>query len=165
MSKIYKFSIEHRKNMSLAHKGKNKSKEHCKNISNCKKGLFKEKSARWKGGRTIDNMGYIRIRTYDRPKNKSHYVFEHRLVMEKYLGRYLKKGEVVHHINHIKTDNRIENLMLIKNQSEHVKQHIDKNIIRNCLICNRYLLHPRSSRKFCSYKCSGISKSSPIITS
>ena len=69
----------------------------------------------WKGGKT-KNKGYILIYT----KNQKHpcsnnygYVPEHRLVMEKYLGRYLKLNEKVHHRNGIKNDNRIENLELV----------------------------------------------------
>ncbi|MDD4049884.1 MAG: HNH endonuclease [Candidatus ainarchaeum sp.] len=48
---------------------------------------------------------------------------EHVLVMEEKIRRTLNKGETIHHINGIKTDNRIENLMLFKSQKEHAKFH------------------------------------------
>lgn len=47
----------------------------------------------------------------------------HRQVAEMILGRPLKEGEVVHHINRDKRDNRPENLMIFASQAEHAKWH------------------------------------------
>jgi hypothetical protein len=79
----------------------------------------------WKGGRIKHSNGYMKIWKPDHPNADIHngYVYEHRLVMEQYLGRYLSKKEVVHHINGIKTDNRIENLQYFASIGEHNKHH------------------------------------------
>jgi len=53
-------------------------------------------------------------------------VDEHRLVMEEHLGRKLTKGEVVHHIDGIKANNHINNLMLFPNKRAHTMFHFLK---------------------------------------
>ncbi|MBR0160021.1 MAG: HNH endonuclease [Oscillospiraceae bacterium] len=55
---------------------------------------------------------------------KYHGKHEHRAVAEQTLGRPLRPGEVVHHINGDKHDNRPENLMVFSSQQEHVAYHI-----------------------------------------
>lgn len=87
-------------------------------------GRFGKDAARWKGGRRLC-MGYWIIYKPKHPyATKQGYVMEHRLVMENKLGRYLKPEELVHHVNHVKTDNRPENLE-IYNRSDHVHNHFD----------------------------------------
>lgn len=68
--------------------------------------------------------GYIAIYFPDHPKsNKEKYIMEHDLIMECYIGRWLKEEEIVHHINHKRDDNRIENLKLMT-KKEHARLHM-----------------------------------------
>jgi len=112
-------SIKSIKKNRLAHLGKHPSKE---TLEKMKKYIGK-KSHGWKGGKTKTD-GYLYIYSPKHPfKTKGKYVLKHRLVMEKYIGRYLLPTEIVHHINENTQDNRIKNLFLCKNKSEHRKFH------------------------------------------
>lgn len=66
----------------------------------------------WRGGRTKSH-GYVLIYIPAHPFCDHHgYVREHRLIMEQKIGRFLQPKEQVHHINGIKDDNRVKNLVL-----------------------------------------------------
>jgi hypothetical protein len=108
---------------------------------------FGSENKSWKGGRIVRGE-YIMLYKPNHPNTtKDKYVFEHRLVMEKKLGRYLTKEETVHHINGIKTDNRIENLMLFNNDLEHKMYHIEQKI-RNYFLTLLMVKKMRSDLKW-----------------
>jgi HNH endonuclease len=66
----------------------------------------------WKGGLKKSGNGYIYQYCYGHPFAYNNYVSQHRLVMEKKLGRYLFPWEKVHHKNGVRDDNSVNNLEL-----------------------------------------------------
>lgn len=93
--------------------------------------LYKSKNR----ARNIASNGYINIWCEERKRMYP----EHRIIMERLLGRRLLKSEHVHHINHIRTDNRIENLQVMSH-SDHMKlhgnySHLKKSIDVTCSVC------------------------------
>lgn len=134
-----------------------------------------ELTPNWKGGRAMTSNGYVLIASPDHPhRDNRGYVREHRLVVEKQLGRYLDPRLEVHHLNGIKTDNSIENLKVMTFE-EHLKlhqdQHVSKQVLKECAVCKKeFLSYPsRKNRgggkwepKYCSKPCYYFSKRKPV---
>ena len=122
-------SIETRIKISNALKGKGhfQTEETKKKIGDAQRG---EKSYRWNGGRSKDKSGYILIKSPNHPFcNAKGYVREHKLVVEKIIGRFINY-EIIHHINSIKYDNRPENLMAFINDTVHRRFCNDPNKVK-----------------------------------
>lgn len=78
--------------------------------SSCRKG---ECAPAWAGGRQITTFGYVSIYAPDHPNGHARgRIYEHVKVMSEHLGRPIRKGESIHHLNGVRDDNRIENLEL-----------------------------------------------------
>lgn len=114
-------SKKHRKKISDSNINKKFSDIHIKKLSIARRKRVGSKHPRWKGGRTISNFGYVVVWT---PKGMKR---EHRMVMEKHLERKLKSNELVHHINGIKTDNRLKNLKLMSSR-KHMQLHANPKL-------------------------------------
>ena len=109
------------------------------------------KNSQWKGGRHLIETGYTKVWLNPNSpyfsmvtKNKSHRncsILEHRLVMAESLGRCLYPGEIVHHINGIKCDNRIENLHLVNihNHERHTFEKVQSREVKQLQIEVRLL--------------------------
>jgi len=139
---IYQNSIPRKKaieKLKIISKGKHYSPK-----TEFKKGLI---PANFKG-RINHSFGYVLIYSPHHPfcgvrKN----VFEHRLMVEKQIGRYLDPKEMVHHINGIKHDNRPQNLMAFKTRRFHVKFEFGKYINPKYIIFDGRQITPSFENK------------------
>lgn len=122
-------------------KGKTHSSKSRKSIGKASQAkftaAFKERVYRSKnrGAKHRSINGYVLIKNYEHPNRNSHNdILEHILVMSTKIGRPLRKGEIVHHINCVRTDNREENLHLYASRSAHHVGHGSLNKLVKSLL-------------------------------
>jgi len=112
--------------------GKKLSEKTRKKISEITKGSKpnrqEKNSHKWKGGKYKDKFGYIRIYARNHPLCPTNgYMVQSHLVAEKYLKRHLTRGEVMHHIDENKSNDKPKNLYLFHSQGKHLQFHRWKN--------------------------------------
>lgn len=92
-----------------------------------------ENNPRWNGGVYTTSYGYIMLKCPEHPRaNQLGQVFEHILVAEKTLGKYLPAGVVVHHINGKRDDNTPSNLLICESENYHKLIHRRKRALEAC---------------------------------
>lgn len=92
-----------------------------------------ELNGHYKGGRFINNYGYVMVLDPKHPMAQSNgYVMEHVKVVCERECRTLGKREVVHHKNGIRADNRPDNLEIFPSQATHMKIHAAETALREC---------------------------------
>jgi hypothetical protein len=116
--------------------------------------------------RTVKKGDYLYAVVPEHPRASSHgYVLLHRVIVENAIGRVLESFEVVHHKNHDKKDNRLENLEVMT-ATEHSFLHAKKGrnfVSLTCPECGCEFSRERrqthfakgGDRTFCSRSCSG----------
>ena len=97
------------------------------------------------------SAGYISLYKPEYTQKQSGWISEHRYVMEQYLGRKLIKGEIVHHKNGIRDDNRIENLELYLCPSDHAIKHNNNKSKSKSILQPNKLFSNWSNKDFWEY--------------
>ncbi|WP_066452435.1 HNH endonuclease signature motif containing protein [Anaerotruncus rubiinfantis] len=111
------YTSDELKRISQIHKGKIVSLTTKLKISEARK-------LHGRGHQKKRDDGYIKVYYPSHPSATADgYVMQHRLMMEDHIGRFLTDDEVIHHINHNRSDNRIENLRLM-NVRDHAALHM-----------------------------------------
>lgn len=95
----------------------------------------------------IDRAGYWYCYVPEHPNcTKQGYYAEHRLIVESSIGRYLTDTEEIHHIDHDKKNNVIDNLRIMS-KSEHSSYHMKQNHIDGKIWTDEFRKNVESRRQ------------------
>lgn len=121
----------------------NKAEHPCRPCSNKRNGIARQGRPSWNAGKTFepkqpgttytDYHGYTQVwlgkeesRKYGREDG---YVAEHRKIMQDKIGRKLKRGEIIHHIDGDRLNNSPSNLYLCSSVYHHRDLHISLELV------------------------------------
>jgi hypothetical protein len=84
-------------------------------------------------------LGYYYLRSPNHPNaGSTERIAEHRWIMEKHLGRFLDRNEVVHHKDHNRSNNDIDNLELMTAKQHRAHHNKDKTYsLEECPDCGK----------------------------
>ena len=97
------------------------------------------------GTRCVSTSGYVIVKVVE---GAGHWRPEHVLTIESEMGRRMRPGEHVHHINGIKTDNRRENLYLFTKSGAHTAAHGSLNMLLDRLLTDGQIVFDRSEGRY-----------------
>ena len=131
----------------------------------CKGINLREKNPRWKGGEFVAS-GYMFLLKPGHPNSRPNgYIKRCRFVMSEHIGRPLLTTELVHHTNGNKSDDSLENLVIIS-RGDHAKEHTtgskngrySKFRTKTCPNCGKEFHRGKNDSTFmkkkrCSIKC------------
>jgi len=122
---------------------------HGSRIRNAMRGRRGARNPNYKGGRFINSDGYVCVLNPQRTGHTDRYVYEHRLIMERHLGRALESHEQIHHRDGNKTNNSVANLELMAT-SDHTVLH--QRLLRRKVGEDRYLRAKRRIHRGLPYR-------------
>lgn len=127
-----------------------------------KNAVFGERHHRWKGGRTRDTKGYVKVMCSGHLRaDRDGYVREHILLAEKALGKSLPPGVQVHHVDENKGNNDPGNLVICQDASYHTLLHLrarsyiatGSSNMKRCASCKEWKTYSAFGRSGNWYRC------------
>jgi len=103
-----------------------------------------DKNPHWKGGRYINDAGYVMVYDPDHPRAMSNgYVREHIIISERAFGGGLPANAQIHHYGHVSDNSK---LVVCEDQEYHLLLHIRSRALkacgdankRKCKFCRKY---------------------------